>query len=221
MKLLLLLALCFVVGVCASESLGTTFKDCIYPTNVTGSSATVHFVWDNVTDHSNLQWELSVKTENNTVRSTPLASQPLTLYLTDLEEWTTYIVKVKANRVFTINNTTYAYTEHVQCTSNFTTIPRDLRIDTLFQWDGVSKTAVFATVQIFDPQKYKIRFEYGPVDSFEFPTNWGFQDVLGVGVASTKFSYGWEIKRLRFVIKSKPSYPFTEIYTSPAIVAYL
>ncbi len=218
MKLLLLLALCFVVGVCASESI---FKDCIYPTNVTGSSATVHFVWDNITDHPYLQWELYVKTGDKTIRYSLLTSQPLTLYLTDLEEWTTHIVHIKANRVFTINNTTYTYTEHVKCTSNFTTIPRDLRIDTLCRWDGVSKTAVFATVQIFDPQKYKIRFEYGPVDSFEFPTNQGFQNILGVGVASTRFSYGEGVKRLRFVIKSKPSYPFVEIYTSPAIVAYL
>ena len=216
MKLLLLLALCFVVG-CASESIA---KDCIYPTNVTRSSATVHFVWDNVTDHPYLQWDISVKTENKTVRSIPLTTQPLTLYLTDLQEWTTHIVKVKANRVFTINNTTYAYTEHVQCTSNFTTIPRDLRIDTVYRWQ-TSATSVFATVQIFDPQKYKIRFEYGPIDSFEFPTNRGFQNILGVGVAHTKVLASFQTKRIRFIIKSKPSYPFAEIYTSPSVVMYL
>lgn len=198
------------------DSHRTKSEQCIYFTNVTGNKAIIHFDWTGVVDHPFLRWDIEIKAPNKSIYTFNCSSKPLEFYLTDLEEWTTYTVAAGAQRLFYINDVLYDYTNHVSCKANFTTIPRDLRIDHIYT--GPALTNVYGMAQIFEPQKYKFRFEYGEIDSFEFIYTRAFKDMRGVGVVSDSFARYERLRRIRFVIKSKPDYLGQETYISPTYI---
>lgn len=184
---------------------------CIYATNVTGNGGSLHFLFDDFKDRSySLLWCTAVKTDNKTVMYTESYDKPNITQLTDLEEWKVYQVSIKAIRPTQINGFCCYYPVEIQCDYNFTTIPQDLRID--FARDS----HVVATIQIFDPQRYVARFEYGELDTFDFKERTRFKDVEGVGYVTQNLLI--PLQRIRVVIKSKHSSPVLETYESKTVI---
>ena len=198
-------------------------QSCFYPVRVTGDSATVYIDVDdrNATIPSS-QWEIEVThgPKHRPFLAGSTHELPLSIHLKKLEEWTAYHVKVTHVRYFTIYGDLYDYARQVVCEGSFTTVPPLLKIDTVDKTHYVMAEVVLGTAQIWNPQQYKFRLEWGPTDTYDFPRTSRYTDLYGVGIVKELFQgfgYGGPV-RIRFVIKSRP--PFSETYSSPPFVFF-
>lgn len=212
---------------------------CIQISNVASSTANVNFIYKDYSDYPHLRWSLIVKCEDDIIADVVMENQPITAYLTGLEEWNECYVKIEANRMSYINNILFDGMEQYLCESSFVTIPLDLRIDNVhsietkgkYNNDDVAsietknecnnddmKVRITATTQIFEPNCYKYRFEYGPLDTLSFPHKTPYRNLEGYGLSDVvSLPYHTNPSRIRLVIKSKKECNFDETYTSKSI----
>lgn len=191
-------------------------QSCIYVTNISRITANVHFLVEDYLlewDFSFVKWDITIRTPDKVVMNTQLFSTPKTAYLKHLEEWTDYTVILKITKFYYVENVLYEV-EAKRFESNFTTIPRMIRID------AVRHNEIFANLQVFDPQRFKARFEYGPIDTYHFTKFSQYDKLQGIGVISHKFPYLGLI-RIRVIVKSKPECPIMEKYVSEPKIVYI
>ena len=198
-------------------------SSCMYFEKVTGNSAIVRFdLSDNTTTIPYSRWDIEVKSgkEENLWMETTSTKLPLSIYMKDLTEWTVYQVKITYVRVFWIQGKEYDYSQHIVCEGNFTTVPRIIKMDSVDQYPRYYYLKLLGTAQIWNPQNYKFRFEWGSAVSYEYSDNTRFKDLIGVGVAVDRVDFFRPESplRVRLVIKSKP--PWSETYISDPISVY-
>lgn len=212
----------------------TLSNGCFNPTNVVGTSAIIRL---DMTDKPTstlfpyFKWDIEVKyqpeTDGNGSRihmKTDSINKPLSIYMKNLQEWANYQVKITYIQTFWIDGKEYDYSRKVICEGNFTTVPRSIKVDHVYgfyqSYDHFYQAVGMA--QIWDPQKFKFRFEWGPPESYEYTHFTRFKDLQGIGVAIDKFKYPYGILgpfRIRLVIKAKP--PLVETYTSEPYIVYV
>lgn len=197
---------------------------CFYPVNVTGNSATIHL---NLKTHPSLfpysRWDIEVRTckEHRIYSQTSSTSLPVSIYMKNLKEWTDYQVKITYVRIFWIHSMKYDYSREILCEGKFTTIPRVIRMDAVDNHKYIDVEHLLGTAQIWNPQNFKFRFEWGNYDSYKYTQSTHFKDLQGVGVASdsAKFNMRGPV-RVRLVVKSKVDSFKSETYISEPMTAF-
>jgi len=196
---------------------------CFNPTNVTGNSAIIHL---DLKNHPALfpysRWDIEVRTgEGKLYSQISSTSLPLSVYMTNLKEWTEYKMKVTYVQIFWVHETKYDYSQTILCQGSFITIPRIIKMDAVDNHRYIDKELLLGTAQIWNPQNFKFRFEWGPYNSYEYTHSTHFKDLQGVGVALDTATFNiFPPIRVRLVVKSKIDSVIPEIYVSEPMTAF-